>query len=434
MPDSEVDKPGTKPSPQPGEQSQAASASGPTVEDSIEDELDRLLAEIDIAVEELDPTGNLQEAAASARTAAVAGDPEYDEVEELFEVIVPEGAEADEDTDEAVNAEPDQPTDDADAKAPSADATQIDQELDALLAEAETLLESPAEDEPEAESEDPQAVTKTAEPDDLPEPEAVEAEVEPAADAEASTEAPTKAAAEAPPEARVETPSEAKSEVEAPAAPKPEKAAPKKAPSTPDHYKPDKRMVVTEAEPPKPKAADEKVSTKSIEALDADLADRAEKIVEEDTLPEAEDAFRSSEDVVEEVIDEHASAIDDAAQDEETDELAQLMAESPASSDLGLAGREAGEPAAKQKPETAATAQASATNAAPAVREKRDERRFAWLWIFTLKCRPIVLLFARILAKPLEFVPPRVRDDIGWLASVTLFLAAAVWVALMLFR
>ena len=39
-----------------------------------------------------------------------------------------------------------------------------------------------------------------------------------------------------------------------------------------------------------------------------------------------------------------------------------------------------------------------------------------------------------MLSKPLEVVPPRVRDDIGWLSLVTMFLALAVMVALALFR
>ncbi len=90
MPDSDVDKPGTSSPPHSGGQTDSA-----PVDDSIEDELDRLLSEIDAAVEELDPTGELEDTAAEVRADAQTAPTETDENEELFEVIVPEQSQSD---------------------------------------------------------------------------------------------------------------------------------------------------------------------------------------------------------------------------------------------------------------------------------------------------------------------------------------------------
>lgn len=398
MPDSDLDKPGlSAPAPSAGHKDAARNLPGQQADGSIGDELDRLLLEIDVAVEELDPTGDLEETASRARSDAVAGDRDHDEVEDMFEVVVPAGSGSPQ-SDEAVPADSaagevdeqlDALIDQAQGGELQTVAGQIDQELDALLNEAQSLLE-------------PEPAAAAGTPDDVP----VEA-----------------SAATADPEGIVETLDVSFIEPEPVAETETEE------------------MVV---EQPSPVGEDSTATTRTIEDLDADLASRAENALEAQAAGEADDAFRSSEDVVEEVIEELASVredLPDAAESEQeaTDELAQLMAESPASSDLGVGSKpRAGAPAgaagsnAEHKPKVAASSGA----ADPAVRaEKKLVARISAIGSIVMqRARPAAVSVARVLSKPLELVPPRVRDDIGWLASVTLFLAFAVLIALALFR
>lgn len=422
MPDTDVNKPGKTPPPSGGGQDAAAAgADAAQAPVTLEDELDLLLSEINAAVEELDPSGNLENAAAKARNAAVAGDPDYDELEDMFEVVVPEKAaqkQAEEQPDagaetpsvqpEPQNEEQNKPSVDAElddlidstpATKTSADHSQIDSELDALLAEAGTLLEdgkTPAAAE----------TAETAEPEE-------------------------KVSA-------VAAPAQAQAQVQEPDA----------------KAEPEQTGDLEAVEPEKPSA---EAAGRSIEDVDADLADRADTVAKEETGSEAEvetaakDGFESSEDVIEEVIDEHASAVqsdEDAAAEAEqkdTDDLAQLMAESPASASVGVdaspgAAPKASKPESGQPtaPEGKAATDVSAPKpavAAPVTAVKSPApAKFSVVRRGIGVARPGALWVARILSKPLEMVPPRVRDDIGWLSIVTIFLAITVLVAWVLFR
>lgn len=406
MPDSDLDKPGTTaPAQSAGHEDAARDPQGEQPKETIEDELDRLLLEIDAAVEELDPTGDLEYTAAKARNDAVVGDPEYDELEDMFEVVVPSGS-ATPETDEAVPADTgtsevddqlDELIDEAKGKESQAAAGQIDQELDALLNEAQTLLD--------------------------PEPQTESNETADHADADLSDEQPSASAATAEPEG-VEVPVEDPSDESAPVA--------------------ENKTESMKVEEPSPAAEDATESPRTIEDLDADLADRAENAVEAQTADETDDAFRSSEDVVEEVIEEVASVSEDLPEATEperqdNDELAQLMAESPASSDLGVgSGPSKSAPAARADAKAAGDSKNATSPVAAASEAKAQTKPAArvatMLSVVTRGFRPAALRTARVLSKPLELVPPRVRDDIGWLASVTLFLAFAVLIALALFR
>lgn len=397
MPDSDLDKAGmTSSRPSAVQEDSAHDGSEDRANETLEDELDRLLSEINAAVEELDPTGDLEHGAVSARSAAKVGDPEYDELEDMFEVVVPPGSETIEA--EAPEAtETDAVEDEGDGSIDQAKVAvgQIDQELDALLSEAQTLLEP----EPEAETVGDAADAAGVDPDSSEAESATVAEPEPV-----------------------------------------EEAASDVAPAT------DPVEVPESAPEPADSASPE--SSRTIEDLDADLADRAETALETEAASGGgDDAFDSSEDVIEEVIEEMASASEELREgteqdQQDTDELAQLMAESPASSDLGVgttpadAAAPSGSVAQSHSPAQHAAAASEATT--DAVRTKAGPGLVARVMTvagaMTARARPLVLRVARTVSKPLELVPPRVRDDIGWFASVTLFLAFAVLIALALFR
>ena len=114
--------------------------------------------------------------------------------------------------------------------------------------------------------------------------------------------------------------------------------------------------------------------------------------------------------------------------EKDADDLAQLMADSPASAEMSVVPNDA--PAEKS------SAPASPDEAAPAAAAPAEAKpsKFAPLLRVADIAKPVTVRVARVLSKPLELVPPRVRDDIGWFSLVTLFLALAVMVALALFR
>ncbi len=525
MPDTDVNKPGQKPSSQSG-----SGGSAPSEPLSLEQELDQLLADIELAVEDLDPLGDLEEAASKALEEAKASDPEYDETEDLFDVVTVGGeTEEPEETQEVSEAgevisestlenELDElieevaptkasqiPVSDAGSARPqekkqaqmSAEQSQIDHELDALLAEANAVLgddlDEPASEEAaaatespdqsiieeadlEAMIEEPVSAESAATPTDtdastLPEPEALVETEATAAEPEAAetvvahpesldadAEEAAKLSAEAPAE-------ELSAAVVEEAATAPEVVEPEATSAEPsnDVDMPVETVADVVGEAPDD-ASDEPVAevvaetARSIEDLDADLAARAEEVAaSEDEPTETEqatasddDAFRSSEDVVEEVIDQHASAVQstESPTEDATDDLAHLMAESPASAELSVAESP---PAAEPKAAEPQHAPAAASPSAPAavtsteseVAPQPSGNGFAKTLItrvgtvfggLTKRVQPLALRLARALSKPMELMPPRMRDDIGWLATVTLFLAIAVLVAYVLFR
>ncbi len=517
MPDTDLDKPGKNPKPS-GSATGAPGSGADAAPASLEEELDRLLADIEVAVDELDPLGDLEEQAAAAKDLANAGDPTYDEIEDKYEVIAPGATE--EPTEEA-SPEPEATTesgsaDDLDAElddliesispevaasvasdtpdatstpAPPAQAlddggtfkpdpqkklneeqSQIDHELDALLAEAGALVDDEDTTTEEAEIADApveEPDTPAVEATDEVSPEAVVAEPEPTPEAEVSQDEPVE---EVTPSETVETATET-SEAVVDETPEPvvEDAPPQDAEAviTDATNAETDQVEAPEAGPASPDSAEveaEPTPDRSIEDIDADLAAKAETVVAD--APEAEDepgatsegaaeqtgdeAFRSSDDVVEEVIDQHASAVQTEAEgsDEDADALAQLMAESPASAEMGVApaqakpeSGQAQQPSPSTEPATSTPAaeQPAATPAGtppqptPTPQDARPSR-LAPLFRLAGFARPVALRVARVLSKPLELVPPKVRDDIGWLSLVTMFLAMAVMVALALFR
>lgn len=510
MPETDVDKPGKNPTPEgDGTEANGAGANGAPL--SLEEELDQLLADIEVAVEELDPLGDLEEQAAAAKELANAGDPTYDEIEDKYEVIAP-GA-TDEKSDDAGGASDDDPigasTTDAEAaldaelddliesigpepaepaapkegtaqrkgaqavddggafkpdpqKQLNEEQAQIDHELDALLAEAGALVEEPdtERDEPAAEMAETADAASQAEseqtseaPSTTPDTE----QIDPAETPSRLDSSPEDATVEEPPAAMPTEPGVSSESVGA-------------EPETPSDGSPVDASEVIEdrveqASPPEPQPADE-APGRSIEDVDADLASKADTVIEELTEPEEgnsvsgdeaaepgaegstgdDDAFRSSDEVVDEVIEQHASTVESegGVSDEEADALAQLMAESPASAEMSVAPSEA-KPEADRTDDQAASSQAASapTPATPVAGPvgTRDSApaeakpsRFAPLLRVVELGKPVALRVARVLSKPLELVPPRVRDDIGWLSLVTMFLALAVMVALALFR
>lgn len=512
MPDTDVDKPDKTPPSKAGAGGRVASGGSSDPPMTLEEELDKLLADIELAVDDLDPLGDLEKAAAKARQDADAGDPEYDETEDLFEVITPAGTEATDEVDDAqateadavaaavadapveseavaeppsaLDAELDSLIEDAPASGPgqmpvsdagtarpedkkreavSVEHTQIDHELDALLAEAGSLLDDQtksknvvevstpqkaaevADQTAEAETEDstPAALESTEEPTEAELP--IEAPESAAVDVAADTDDAVAETADAIEDVEIEAPAEA--DLSHPAADEVVEPAPAS-------------DVVEDAADSAPEAIEEaSEQSRSIEEVDAALAAKADEVAAsesetedaaevevaqvEDAQP-ADDAFRTSEEVVEAVIDAHASAVQDETESpDDADDLAHLMAESPASADLGVAESAAAEAPAPAPPESGAAspaaapqpaqAEAPAVAAEPKKQKSKDAGpgRLTTLW---LRVRPAALRVARVVSKPLEMLPPRVRDDIGWLALVTMFLALAVLTALLLFR
>ena len=210
--------------------------------------------------------------------------------------------------------------------------------------------------------------------------------------------------------------------------------------------------------------ADPEVGARSIEDIDADLAARADTVVDQGE-PEAgsepaTDGFESSEDVVEQVIKDQASAVQEgenaavisgAPAEEKTgtdDSVANLMAGSPASASVSVDTSESVAPPAPATAPTqpvASDAAASALKpagepAAPTPPASADTKidligaGKGTVQSALTRVKPVALPIARLLSKPLEMLPPKVRDDIGWLSLVTMFLAIAVLTALVLFR
>lgn len=512
MPDTDFDKPGKNPKPS-GDGSGGSNTGAQGAPENLDEELDRLLADIEIAVDELDPTGDLEEQAAAAKDLADAGDRVNDEVggkdeadepaaadgaservpedetappvesratsaapaatgvedtfdaelDSLIESIPPEVAEAVASGDKAappnapehavdesstIKPDPEKPT--------SEERSQIDDELDALLAEAEALIDD--DDAPDADAEAGASAV-----------DAIDETVADPAGAEPEQADGASEAVEASPSTDETVPDASEAVIEDEAQPV-ESIDPAAPTDKPDAEKSVEVATQPEAEPEAARAEPENSSTgadRSIEDLDADLAAQAETATEDtaEADPESatddandsseaetdDDAFRSSDDVVDTVIEKHASITEDAAEEsaEDADALAQLMAESPASSEMGVAPSEVNPKSKSSDSAEQKVPKADASSKAPAPKPETTTRttddpaassaqgepsRFAPALRVVEFFKPVAVRVARVLSKPLEVVPPRVRDDIGWLSLVTMFLALAVMVALALFR
>lgn len=450
MPDTDQNKPG-------GGQTAGKGGSAAL---SIGEELDQLLAEIEDAIEELDPLGDLELAASAARQDAAKGDPDYDDVEDLFEVIEPGGGSAEEES-----------------PVPTAD---LDSELEELLNSVDA----------------PEAVAPLAEDLLVAESEEAAAAIPVEAPAAAAVAAPTAAPKLGDGGAHKPDPSvltdqaqkqidheldallaEATSVLGEDTVEESGEAAAEEALNA---IEPEAVVLTAPAgdaesgDPTLDAAGDDTVAegaaARSIEEVDAELAAQATEAVElldaaeaetieeasENHAPEVEapdGAFASSEDVVEQVIAEQASVVqrgdepasvadEPGAAETADDSIAQLMVESPASEDLGVDGGVVADSAAVPEPSRAA-AVADGGRVEPATISSTGSADLSIdligsatgvLGRMLRPLRPAGLAVARAVSKPLELVPPRVRDDIGWLALVTVFLALAVLIALVLFR
>ncbi|XOV76292.1 MAG: hypothetical protein ACFHWZ_04990 [Phycisphaerales bacterium] len=419
MPDTDFDKPGKNPKPS-GDGSGGSNAGAQGAPENLDEELDRLLADIEIAVDELDPTGDLEEQAAAAKDLADAGDRVNDEVEGkdeadeppaadgaservpadeaalpaessatsaapaatgvedtldaeldcLIESIPPEVAEAVASGDTA--APPNAPehavdgrsTIRPDAEKPtSEERSQIDDELDALLAEAEALIDD--DDAPDADAEAGVSAVDAID-ETVADPAGAEAEQ---ADGASEPAAASPGSDETGPGASDTVVDDAEKPVEVAAQPvaEPEAAQPDPESSSPG-------------------------ADRSIEDLDADLAAQAETATEDTAEADPEpatddandssaaetddDAFRSSDDVVEKVIEKHASITEDAAEEsgEDADALAQLMAESPASSEMGVAPSEVNPKSKSGDSAEQKVPKADASSKAPALKPETTTR------------------------------------------------------------
>ncbi|MFU8827926.1 MAG: hypothetical protein ACNA8P_00660, partial [Phycisphaerales bacterium] len=216
--------------------------------------------------------------------------------------------------------------------------------------------------------------------------------------------------------------------------------------------------------------ADPEISARSIEDIDADLAARADTVVDQgepeagsEPATDAADGFESSEDVVKQIIKDQASAVQDgekaavvngepAEEKAGTDDsVANLMAGSPASASVSVDTSESVAPpapaTAPMQPVASDAAASVASASKPAVEPAAPTPPASVDTKIDLigsgrgtvqsaltRVKPVVLPIARLLSKPLEMLPPKVRDDIGWLSLVTMFLAIAVLTALVLFR
>lgn len=159
----------------------------------------------------------------------------------------------------------------------------------------------------------------------------------------------------------------------------------------------------------------------TIDELDEQLADAAP---DEDDLPQPkQDPASVAAQTLEQMREEVSEALTAAPMEEEPEPSPESEAETSAEP----------EPAQVPEPEPVASADETPEPEAPDSEpeplpeepEPSGERRRS-PFLALLRAVPLAL------AWPLSFLPPAARDQVGWLALVTLFNAGAVWVYLLL--